>query len=344
MGDGSVVEKMQGKINPESVKKNFDMTTNETAYYACKPTMLAFSAKYILCVMILVVHLFFWWSDGADLGDDTNGFIQLLVSVAGWLGIAGFVFIMLIVTWFNRFMNWSSSGGWYTTSMLIITITPGIFVIEDVIVTVSGWFGAEYAGLLPSWDNFWFLILGFGYFAIMLCLTIWYNRSFNYAISDRTIYLKKDFMLNHTLHNIPLADINNLKLDVPWYGRILGFGTVNMLTASGFGVLQESISVSSGGTMDTAISDQAGFLRKMLKLFFVVISLQRTRQDMDTSEPEDCLYGVAKPKEVYKLVNELQVQRVDHIHTTNVADDEPAAETSQAEEVASEETLSDLVD
>jgi hypothetical protein len=178
----------------------------------------------------------------------------------------------------------------------------------------------------------------------MLCLTIWYNRSFDYAISDRTVYLKKDFMLNHTLHNIPLADINNLKLDVPWYGRILGFGTVNMLTASGFGVLHESISVSSGGAVDTAISGQAGFLRKMLKLVVVVISLQRTRQDMDTSEPEDCLYGVAKPMEVYKLVNELQVQRVDQIHTTTVADDEPAAETSQAEEVASEETLSDLVD
>ena len=344
MGDGSVVEKMQGKINPESVKKKFDMTTNETAYYACKPTVLAFSAKYMLCFAILVVHLFFWWSNGANLGDDTNGLIQFLVSAAGWLGIAGFVFIMLILTWFNRFMNWSSSGGWYTTSMLIITITPGIFVIEDVIVTISGWFGAEYAGVLPSWDNFWFLILGSGYFAIMLSLTIWYNRSFDYAISDRTVYLKKDFMLNHTLHNIPLADINNLKLDVPWYGRILGFGTVNMLTASGFGVLHESISVSSGGTMDTAISDQAGFLRKMLKLFFVVISLQRTRQDMDTSEPEDCLYGVAKPMEVYKLVNELQVQRVDHIHTTTVVGSEQADEQPQAEEVASEETLSDLVD
>ena len=344
MGDGSVVEKMQGKINPESVKKKFDMTTNETAYYACKPTVLAFSAKYMLCFAILVVHLFFFWSNDANLGDDTNGLIQFLVSAAGWLGIAGFVFIMLILTWFNRFMNWSSSGGWYTTSMVIITITPGIFVIEDVIVTISGWFGAEYAGVLPSWDNFWFLILGSGYFAIMLSLTIWYNRSFDYAISDRTVYLKKDFMLNHTLHNIPLADINNLKLDVPWYGRILGFGTVNMLTASGFGVLHESISVSSGGAVDTAISGQAGFLRKMLKLVVVVISLQRTRQDMDTSEPEDCLYGVAKPMEVYKLVNELQVQRVDHIHTTTVAGSEQADEQPQAEEVASEETLSDLVD
>jgi len=48
--------------------------------------------------------------------------------------------------------------------------------------------------------------------------------------------------------------------------------------------------------------------------------------------------------EVYKLVNELQVQRVDHIHTTTVAGSEQADEQPQAEEVASEETLSDLVD
>ena len=37
-----------------------------------------------------------------------------------------------------------------------------------------------------------------------------------------------------------------------------------------------------------------------------MVSLQRTREEMNTSEPVDCMYGIRQPSEVYKLVNELK--------------------------------------
>ncbi|MBO57848.1 MAG: hypothetical protein CMA77_02505 [Euryarchaeota archaeon] len=310
MSDDSIVDKMKNKINSENIQKKFDMTSFETAFFSCRPTFFAFLAKYMLCVVILAVHLLFWWvNTSSGLGDEANGFAKFCFWLVDFLGMTGFVFFMLLVTWINRFMNWSSSGAWYTTSLLIVTFTPALFTLDNIIATVSGWFGSEFDGVIPfNWDDGWYLMLGITYFVILFSLTTWYCRSFNYGVSDRAVYLKKDFMLNHTMHKIDMVDIDNMKLTVPWYGKILGFGTLNILTGSGFGVREHSTSVSAGSVSDvaSAVSDDVGFVRKMIRGFIFVITLQRTREEMNTAEPEDCMYGIRKPSEVYKLISELK--------------------------------------
>jgi hypothetical protein len=312
MSDVTIAEEMKDLIDADEVHASFKMNAGETAYYACRPSVFAFLAKYVLCFIVLGIHLLFWWVNvGGGLGDDVSGGVRFAVGLVDFLGIGGFVFVMLILTWINRFMNWSSSGRWYTTSLMLVTFTPLLFVIEDVVVTVSGWFGSSYGGVLPTWDDGWYLVLGVGFSAILLTLTIWYSRSFKYAISDREIYLKKDFMLNKNIHSIDLIDIDNLKLDVPWYGRILRFGTINMLTGSGFGIKHESISVSAGGIADAAavVGDDVGFIRKVIRGFLFMVTLQRTRDEMNTSEPEDCLFGVRKATKIYHLIRELRQAR-----------------------------------
>jgi hypothetical protein len=310
MSEAGIVQEMKAKIDSEQVQDRFDMTSYETAYYYCRPTFFAFLAKYVLCALVLLVHLLFWWVNTSDgLGDDANGLLKMLVSIVNLLGITGFVSIMLIVTWLNRFMNWSSSGTWYTTSLLIVTFTPGLFVADNVIATVMGWFGSDFSGVIPfDWKDSWYLILGVVYSTALFLLTTWYSRSFTYGVSDRAVYLKKDFMLTHTMHKIDMVDIDNMKLSQPWYGRILGFGTVNMLTGSGFGVREHTTSVSTGGISDvaSAISDDVGFVKKLFRGMIFMVSLQRTREEMNTSEPEDCMYGIRQPSEVYKLINELK--------------------------------------
>jgi hypothetical protein len=81
-----------------------------------------------------------------------------------------------------------------------------------------------------------------------------------------------------------------------------------MLTGSGFGVREHTTSVSTGGIADvaSAISDDVGFIKKLFRGMIFMVSLQRTREEMNTSEPEDCMYGIRKPSEVYKLINELK--------------------------------------
>ncbi len=310
MSSESLLAEMKGKIDAESVHQKFDMTSYETAFYACRPTFFAFLAKYMLCFAVLVVHLLFWWvNTSSGLDSEANGFAKFSFWLVDFLGMTGFVFFMLILTWINRFMNWSSSGSWYTTSLLIVTFTPALFTLDNIIATISGWFGSEFNGVIPfDWNDGWYLFLGIGYFAILFSLTTWYCRSFNYAVSDRALYLKKDFMLNHTMHKIDMVDIDNMKLNQPWYGKILGFGTLNLLTGSGFGVREHTTSMSAGGVSEvaSAVAEDVGFLRKLIRGFIFVISLQRTREEMNTSEPEDCMYGIRKPSEVYKLISELK--------------------------------------
>ncbi len=333
MTDETFQSEMKGKIDSKSVHDQFEMTPYEEAYYFCRPTFFAFSAKYLLCFLVLGVHLLFWYGNTFDApdGENTSGFLKGLFWLVDLFGMWGFVFTMLVITWFNRFMNWSSSGAWYTTSLFVVTLTPLAFVIENVIVWVAGIFGSEYGGVLPTWDDFWYLLLGVAYFAVLFSLTTWYGRSFRYGISNRAVYLKKDFMLTHTMHNITLLDIDNLKLSQPWYGRILGFGTVNILTGSGFGVRERTASTSVGVVSEAVASatDEIGLFRKFFRAMIFMVSLQRTREEMNTSEPEDCLYGIRTPSKVYKLINELKekirVSSTDNRHEHGGAGAEVAA-------------------
>ncbi|DAC50038.1 MAG TPA: PH domain-containing protein [Candidatus Thalassarchaeaceae archaeon] len=351
MSGESLLSGMKAKIDAEKVQQKFDMTSYETAYYACRPTFFAFLAKYILCVTVLAVHLLFWWVNTSNgLNDDANGFAKFAFWLVDFLGMTGFVFFMLIVTWVNRFMNWSSSGGWYTVSLLIVTFTPALFVLDDIVATILGWFGSEFDGVIPfNWDESWYLLLGVAYFVFLTTLTIWYSRSFYYGVSDKAVYLKKDFMLNHTMHKIDMVDIDNMKLSQPWYGRILGFGTLNMLTGSGFGVRERTVSMSAGGVADIAASatDDTGFIKKILKSFFFIIKLQRTREEMNTSEPEDCMFGIRNPSEVYKLINELK-EAIRNQSTTaqgtgqHVPSQEPVPVQAAPVEEAPAETLDGL--
>ncbi|MDP7311934.1 MAG: PH domain-containing protein [Candidatus Thalassarchaeaceae archaeon] len=351
MSGESLLSGMKAKIDSEKVQQKFDMTSYETAYYSCRPTFFAFLAKYLLCFTVLVVHLLFWWvNTSGGLDPEANGFAKFAFWLVDTLGMTGFVLFMLIVTWVNRFMNWSSSGGWYTASLLIVTFTPALFVLDNFVATVLGWFGSEFDGVIPfNWDESWYLLLGVVYFVFLTTLTIWYSRSFSYGVSDKAVYLKKDFMLNHTMHKIDMVDIDNMKLSQPWYGRILGFGTLNMLTGSGFGVRERTVSMSVGGVADIAASatDDTGFIKKILKSLFFIIKLQRTREEMNTSEPEDCMFGIRNPSEVYKLINELK-EAIRNQATTGqgtgqqVAAEEPAPVQAAPVEAAPAEALDDL--
>jgi membrane protein YdbS with pleckstrin-like domain len=361
MSDSELVASMKARINPEKVHEKIKMTSYEKAIYFCRPTVLSMSGKYILAFVVLNIHLLFWWANAIEHDtSESSGYVDILIQLTDLLGMFGFVFIMLTITWMNRFLNGSTSGRWYTFSLLMVSLTPILFVIDSIIV----WIDVSIAkisgrdeginGILPSWDDGWYLILGIGYFAILMLLTSIYRRSFSYAISDRTVYLKKDFLLWHTEHNIPLLDIDNLKVNRNPIGRILGYGTINMLTGSGYGIKQESASISTGaaGEAASAVTEDMGILRRFVRVLIVVISLQRTRSTMNDDEPEDCLFGVRRPMRVYRLVNELKEGiRVRSTHSNDGleeseadTEDELAAASEQPEEAGDNDEDEDDLD
>jgi len=360
MSDSELVASMKARINPEKVHEKIKMTSYEKAIYFCRPTVLSMSGKYILAFIVLIIHLLFWWANIDHDSSESSGYFALLIELIDFLDMPGFVLIMLTITWMNRFLNGSTSGRWYTFSLLIVSITPILFVLDTIIVWIDGSIISKLGeresinGILPSWNNGWYFILGVGYFALLMLLTSIYRRSFSYAISDRTVYLKKDFLLWHTEHNIPLLDIDNLKVNRNPIGRILGYGTINMLTGSGYGIKQESASISTGaaGEAASAVTEDMGILRRVMRVLIVVISLQRTRSTMNDDEPEDCLFGVRRPMRVYRLVNELKEGiRVRSTHSNDGleeseadTEDELAAASEQPEEAGDNDEDEDDLD
>ena len=111
-------------------------------------------------------------------------------------------------------------------------------------------------------------------------------------------------------HAISLTKIENLKVERSLIGRMLGYGSLHVITASGMGLRQESMSIGGGATTevtDAATNQSSNFLVRMLRFMFIVVRLQRTRTTVDL-DPEDCFYGIRNPMDVYALVNELRTR------------------------------------
>ena len=83
-----------------------------------------------------------------------------------------------------------------------------------------------------------------------------YQRAFTYVITDKQVYLKKEFLkfIDANSHAISLTKIENLKVERSLIGRILGYGSLHVITASGMGLRQDSISV---GGATTEVTDAA---------------------------------------------------------------------------------------
>ena len=296
-----------------------EMSSYEEPYYRSGPTFLSMFPRYFLILLVFGIHVLFWFMNDGDLydrGEDSGGLglVMWLLDIVAETGIVGFFFLMIALTWINRFINFSTSGGLYSVSLLLISITPGLFFIEEMFTSgiIGGILGTEEMGFLPDWNNMLYLIIGGVYTGVMFILTVMYQRAFTYVITDKQVYLKKEFLMfiDANSHAISLTKIENLKVERGLIGRILGYGSLHVITASGMGLQQESMSIGVGTVAevgDAATNKSSNFLVRMIRFMFVVIRLQRTRTTVDL-DPEDCFYGIRNPMEVYALVNELRTR------------------------------------
>ncbi|MEC8997725.1 MAG: PH domain-containing protein, partial [Candidatus Thermoplasmatota archaeon] len=139
----------------------------------------------------------------------------------------------------------------------------------------------------PRWLDWYYLVLGISSAGSAAILTLLYQRAFMYAITDRRIHIRKQFLYFHSsIHGISFADIENLKATPSIIGRLLGFGDVYLVTASGMGLAPQP--------SEPRISS------RLFGWFF----LQRNRTT-PLNDPEGCLYGIKDPMSIYQLINEL---------------------------------------
>ena len=139
--------------------------------------------------------------------------------------------------------------------------------------------------------------------ASIVVLTVLYQRAFRYAITDRRIHIRKKFLYFDTsAHGISFGNIENLKVDPSIIGKVLGFGNVHMVTASGIGLREDESGIGAGLAANTDSTSEGG--KRLTRAAFGWISAQRQRTTVD-QDPEDCLYGIRSPMGIYRLINEL---------------------------------------
>ena len=301
------VERFRSKIDEHSVRTAFpEMTDTETPIWAGSPSFFSMAGHYFLATLILVIHLmFFWAAEGPDI--DGEGQANFAIGIFKWIldvsGVLGFVIVLFAVAKINHYLNFSTSSRWTTTWLLLNGTIPLLMVVADLSGKVLGTFMDDIMDT-PQWLQIYYLILGIFSSASMAILTVMYQRAFRYAITDRRIHIRKEFLYFDTsAHGISFDNIENLKVDPSIIGKVFGFGNVHMVTASGIGLREDESGIGAGLAANAdSIPSEGG--RSLTRAAFGWISAQRQRTTVD-QDPEDCLYGIRNPMGIYRLINEL---------------------------------------
>jgi hypothetical protein len=301
------VEQFKSSIDADSTRNDFpEITDSETPIWRGGPATASMADKYILALAVLLVHVAFFLGELLDTPEG-EGQANFLLSAVMWLidttGVLGFVICMLLLTKINHYANFSTSGGWTTSWLLVTSSIPLVWKSIDIIEWFAGLVGSGFTNPLPAWNFSWFAPLGVFSFLVMISFTLLYQRSFQYAITDKRIHIRQSFLYFETsAHGISYQKVENLKADPTILGRLLGYGNIHVVTGSGVGLQVESLGVSA--VASTEIREQSKGKRRVLSFLLGWITVQRSRT-VEATDPADCLYGIRHSMDVYRLINEL---------------------------------------
>ena len=306
------IERFRSEIDSAAARNDFpEITESEIPIWRGVPATTSMADKYILALTVLLVHVVFFLGEMLD-SPDGEGQANFLLSVVMWLidttGVLGFVICMLLLTKINHYANFSTSGSWTTTWLLVTCSIPLFWKLMDIIEWIGGFAGSDITNPLPTWNFSWFAPLGVFSFLVMVTFTLLYQRSFQYAITDKRIHIRQSFLYFETsAHGISYQKVENLKADPTILGRLLGYGNIHVVTGSGVGLQVESLGINA--VAPSEIREQSNGKRRLISFLLGCITVQRNRA-LEATDPADCLFGIRHPMDVYRLINELMDSNV----------------------------------
>ena len=282
------------------------LTDSEQILWIGHPTARSMYGRYVLGGLMGGLYIFFWWANISERpqGEGQMAFvIKMLHLGADITGVFGLMLIMLILAKIIHFSNGPTSGKWTIIWVVFAAILPAFWVSLEISINVAGIFGdGDFP--LPSWGNAYYLLLGPMFAGILIALTVVYQRAFTYAITDRRIHLIKRFMyLDANSQSIGYDRIENLIVETSITSRLLRFGTIQILTASGLNIASDSTSVAAGVSNDTTNEESPGGIRALYSGVGLFLSFKRTRPKA-VNEPESCIYGIHAPEKIHLLINQ----------------------------------------
>jgi len=277
-----------------------------------QPSIFAFLGMYVLGLIVLAVHLLFGQADLLDDGDSSAlvAIVIAIIKISGGKTVPfGFVLIMLIITWLNRLMNMSTSGRWVTTWLLVVTFTPILIQVDDVIYFITDLFGEPIGGFIPDFISYNYTIFGLVFTSMFWGLTYYFQKSFHYAITSDAVIFQHRFLLSHSRRRILYDRISEIIEERNPMGMILGYSTLTVLTDTGIGLVEETIGMGAGATLpgtsqndsdSTAASTGKSWIRSIVGL----MTYQRTVTRI-MADPKNCFYSIRKSDKTKLLVDEM---------------------------------------
>lgn len=292
------VSKVETNDSKAGIREKFRLTNDEEILQDIKPSIFAFTPMYGVALLILFAHWMFEmdWDDGTTMSSIIDGIISF-----GKVGNFGFVVVMLTITWFNRMLNGATSGKWTTMYLLVVTFTPMILSIDNILESL----GIIESGFIPL-DEFYYLTFGLFWSVLFIVLTIFYQRSFHYAITNHRVIFTQHLIIPGDGRRILFDNINEIRTQRTFMGAMLGYNTIICDTGSQLGIGEDSMSVSAGatgGNSDSA-SPEAEVARSIFKRMFAFITYQRTRK-IDLPDPRFSFFCITNWKSVENLLNEM---------------------------------------
>ena len=309
--DVQTTDEAKHQAEQARLSKTFRLIAGEEVLLTKRPSTFAFIGLYLLGILVLAIHFVF---DNANSlsSEDSSGFMKIaltLIDVSGgekWP--FGFIFVMLFVTWMNRLVNVSTSGRWVTMGLLIITLTPLVIQLDDVLFWVTDLFMAEPIGDFIPLDEYNYSIFGLGFVGIYMATTFYYQRSFHYAVTTDAVIFEHSFLLSRSHRRILFDRISEVLVERSPVGTILGFATVTISTDSGVGIVEESTGAGLAGAIpgtteregDSSVEKAGkGILRSIIGLLTYQRTIRVVRPD-----PKHCMYNIRHWEKAKALLNE----------------------------------------
>ena len=301
--DMKASEQLESK-NAESLAKKFRLIPGEDIHMTKKPSTFAFVGMYALAILVLFVHLLFARVDNMQ---SENLLFDILLSFMGFSELFSFTIMMLIITWFNRLLNTSTSGRWISLFLLIVSFSPLIIQIDKVAERatffldepIGGNFNFEYS----------YTMFGIMYSAIFALMTLYYQNSFHYAITSDAVIFEHSFLLSRSHRRILFDRISEVIVERTPIGTVFGYATVSILTDSGVGIVDESMGAAGAVSMpgsadsnDDTVAEQAK--KSLLRSFVGILTYQRTIRTV-RPDPKHCFYSIRDWDKCKMLLNEM---------------------------------------
>ena len=286
-----------------SLKEKFRLTDDEEILKDVKPSFFAFLPMYLISLIILGAHMLFaidW-----DASSDDNMLVKTMIFLLELsdIGEIGFVLVMLGIAWFNRMLNGSTSGKWTTIFLLVVAFTPPVLRMDDFIAWIMG----KDSGFIPL-DEFSYSIFGIIWASLFTIFTVFYQRSFHYAITNHRVIFTQHLIIPGDGRRILFDNINEVRTQRTMMGAMFGYNTIICDTGSQLGIGEDAMSVSVGSAPSNSSNDVAAgegqVTKNFFKKLFAFVTYQRTRK-IDLPDPRFSFFCITNWKSIEQLLNEM---------------------------------------